>query len=97
MQYTVILSPEEGLWAVFCPAMDIASQGDSKEHALRMIREAMGLWSEWAVEHHVEPHAETLDFITAYIGQVLADRAEEGLPPAIELLQISFEPTAAAA
>jgi predicted RNase H-like HicB family nuclease len=33
-------------WAVYCVEYDVASQGDSPEHALAMIREAMELHLE---------------------------------------------------
>lgn len=97
MTYTVILSPEEGGYAVFCPALDVASQGDNREHALRMIVEAIGLQREWFMASKIDPEPETSELIARKIQQVLDWRAEEGLPPTIETATVDLTLASAAA
>lgn len=42
---------EEDAWVATCPALDVASQGDSEDHALEMLREALELFVEDCGEH----------------------------------------------
>ena len=41
--------PETGYW-VECPSLGIASQGETIDEAIAMIREAIDLWIEVALE-----------------------------------------------
>jgi predicted RNase H-like HicB family nuclease len=40
----------EGRWVTGCPALDICSQGKTKEEAQRSLEEAIGLWVEDCLE-----------------------------------------------
>ena len=42
---------EEDAWVATCPALDVASQGDSQDHALEMLKEAVELFVEDCAEH----------------------------------------------
>ena len=97
MQYTVILSPEETGYSVFCPAFHIASQGDSRDEALSMIVAAMEGWIEGELEDGRDVPLETLGAIAEEIVEVLRFRDEEGLPPIIETTQVTVRSRAAAA
>jgi predicted RNase H-like HicB family nuclease len=50
-QYTVLVFAEEDAWVAFVPALDIATQGESQEHAVEMARDAIELWITVAREH----------------------------------------------
>lgn len=41
---------ENGVWVADCPALDIASQGNDPEDAVKMLREAVGLVMERCLE-----------------------------------------------
>ena len=43
-----------GQWVAFCLEYDIASQGDSEEHALEMLREAVELHFEGITREELE-------------------------------------------
>ena len=45
---------ESDQWVAFCVEYDIASQGDSPEHALEMIREAVELHFEDITKEQIE-------------------------------------------
>jgi predicted RNase H-like HicB family nuclease len=45
---TAIIEREDGGYAALCPELDIASQGDSVEHARDNLREAIELFFEAA-------------------------------------------------
>lgn len=49
-QYTVLAFPEEDAWIAYVPALDIATQGDDRDHAFEMAQEAIALWLEVAIE-----------------------------------------------
>lgn len=97
MPFTVVLSPEDSGFSVFCPAMNIASQGDDRDHALTMIGEAMTLWLEVAGDEGYALAPETPEMLGKYIAEVIADRALSGQPPVIELTQVTLLAAVAAA
>ena len=49
----VIELGEDGWFVATCPELDIASQGETPEHAEAMIKEAVELWLECASEEEV--------------------------------------------
>lgn len=54
--YTTIVfySPESGVYVADIPALGIATQGDTIDHAYEMATEAAELWLEDAIEHGEE-------------------------------------------
>jgi len=83
---TVILEPEEdGGYSVHCPALPgCSSQGDTLEEALANIQEAILGVLKVRQEGGMPPLKETPEIVTEEIRQILADRAEDGLPLTIE-------------
>lgn len=62
--FTVVLEPEEeGGYHVYCPALKgCHSYGETREEALKNIREAIQLWIEAAREHGIPiPEMETVE------------------------------------
>ncbi len=83
---TVILEPEEdGGYSVHCPALPgCSSQGDTLEEALANIREAISGVLKVRQREGSPPLKETPEIVTEEIRQILAGRAEDGLPLTIE-------------
>ncbi len=83
---TVILEPEEdGSYSVHCPALPgCSSQGDTLEEALSNIQEAILGVLKVRQQEGMSPPRETPEIITEEIRQILAYRAEDGLPLTIE-------------
>jgi len=52
--YAVLIFAEEDAWVAFVPTLDIATQGESQEHAVEMARDAIGLWISVAREQGEE-------------------------------------------
>src|SRR5436309_6896414 len=98
MKFTVILEPEaDGGYSVTCPAIPgCASQGDSLEEALENIREAISVCFEVRGEDKVALPLETPAVIAEEIEECLMDRAEEGLPLAIETREVEIAAEVAA-
>ena len=91
-KFTVILEPEEdGGYSVHCPALPgCSSQGDSMEEALDNIKEAIiGVLKVRHKERLPIPR-ETPKMVTEEIRQILADRAEDGLPLTIETREVEL-------
>ncbi len=93
MKFTVILGPEaDGAYSVICPALPGAiSQGESLDHALDNIREAILGCLEVNREHGLAEPEESPAIIAREIEECLKDRAEEGLPLTIETREIEIE------
>ncbi len=54
---TVVLIPDEGVWVAYAPALGITSEGDSRDEALVMIKDA--------IEGMLEVgHQETIDLLS---------------------------------
>lgn len=51
--YTTVVfySPDSNVYVADIPALGIATQGDTLDHAYEMAREAAELWIEDAIEH----------------------------------------------
>jgi predicted RNase H-like HicB family nuclease len=51
MTYTAVVfySPDSGVYVADIPALGIATQGDTLDHAYEMAREAVELWLEDAI------------------------------------------------
>ena len=52
--YTVLAFSEDDAWVAYVPALNIATQGDDRDHAFQMAREAMELWLEVAIKRGEE-------------------------------------------
>jgi antitoxin HicB len=83
---TVILEPEEdGGYSVHCPALPgCSSQGDTLEEALENIQEAIRGVLKVGRKHGMPTPKETPEIVAEEIRQILAGRAEDGLPLTIE-------------
>ena len=46
MRFSAVLWKEEDKWVSLCPELDIASQGDSPEDAIKMLKEAIQAYIE---------------------------------------------------
>lgn len=91
-KFTVILEPEEdGGYSIHCPALPgCSSQGNSIEEALGNIKEAiLGVLGVHQDERLPIPR-ETPEMVTEEIRQILADRAEDGLPLTIETREVEL-------
>lgn len=91
-KFTVILEPEEdGGYSVHCPALPgCSSQGNTLEEALDNIKEAiLGVLGVRHNERLPVPR-ETPEMVTEEIRQILAERAEDGLPLTIETRQVEL-------
>jgi predicted RNase H-like HicB family nuclease len=54
MKLTVLLEPaDEGGFCAVCPELDVASQGDTEEEALEMVKEAVELLLESAPREEI--------------------------------------------
>ena len=109
---TVILDPEDGGgYSVHCPALPgCVSQGEGQEDALENIKEAIVLVLETldkdevvraavvleAIEGKDIPPRENPDRLADEIREVLRARAEDGLPPTIETVQVEVSLTVSA-
>ena len=89
---TVILEPEQGGgYSVHCPALPgCSSQGDSLEEALDNIKEAILGVLKVRQERAERIPRETPEIVTKEIRQILADRAEDGLPLTIETREVEL-------
>ena len=51
---TAIIGPgEDGWFVATCPELDVVSQGETREHAEAMIKEAVELWLECASDEEI--------------------------------------------
>lgn len=85
-KFTVILELEEDEgYSIHCPALPgCSSQGNSIEEALDNVREAIVGVLKVRQEERLPVLRETTEMVTEEIRQILADRAEDGLPLTIE-------------
>lgn len=94
-QFIVILEPEEnGGFSVHCPAVNCASQGDTREEALAMIADAVqGLLEIYDEEKDRNPAlvplplAETPELIAQAVKDILEFRIEGSQPLTLEIIQ----------
>jgi len=91
-KFTVILEPEEdGGYSVHCPALPgCSSQGDSLEEALDNIKEAISGVLKVCHKEGMPIPRETSEMLTEEIRQILAGRAEDGLPLTIETREVEL-------
>ena len=84
--YTVILEPEEnGGYSVHCAAIPgCSSQGETVDDALHNIREAMTGIMKVRQQAGLPLPEETPEIIVEEIREILAGRAEDGLPLTVE-------------
>ncbi len=91
-KFTVVLEPEEdGGYSVHCPALPgCSSQGGSLEEALDNIREAILGVLRVRQDECLPIPKETSETLTEEIRQILAGRAEDGLPLTIETREVEL-------
>ena len=91
-KFTVILEPEEdGGYSIHCPALPgCSSQGNTIEEALDNIREAVLGVLRVRQDERLPIPRETPEMVTEEIRQILADRAEDGLPLTIETREVEL-------
>lgn len=91
-KFTVILEPEEdGGYSVHCPALPgCSSQGSSLGEALDNIKEAILGVLKVRREQGLLIRRETPEIVTEEIREILADRAEDGLPLTIETREVEL-------
>ena len=96
-KFTVILEPDERLgYAVHCPALPgCSSQGEDREDALAMIKEAIELVLEVIEERKLrEPDLdfvleETPALLAEEVREILEFRAECGEPLIVEFAEVT--------
>ena len=73
-EYEVLLvtHPDDEGYAVLCPALGCASQGDTREEALEMIADAIAMWLDSYAEDGLEPPV-TPDAMASTIAEYEAD------------------------
>ncbi|MBM3463521.1 MAG: type II toxin-antitoxin system HicB family antitoxin [Armatimonadetes bacterium] len=64
--YTAILERDGDLYVALCPELDIASQGDTIEHATANLKEAVELLLECADPSEIESRLHRDLFITRF-------------------------------
>ncbi|MBI5902507.1 MAG: type II toxin-antitoxin system HicB family antitoxin [Deltaproteobacteria bacterium] len=64
MKLTAIIEREGDGYVSLCPELDIASQGDSVEHARDNLREALELFSETASPEEIKQRLHDEVFVT---------------------------------
>jgi Uncharacterized conserved protein len=91
-KFIVIVEAEEtGGYSIHCPVLPgCSSQGDTLEEALANIKEAIRGVLEVYRQKRVHPIIETPEVIAREISEVLADRAEDGLPLIIETREVKL-------
>jgi len=91
-KFTVILEAEEaGGYSIHCPVLPgCSSQGDTLEQALANIRKAIRAVLEVYRERGMHPVIETPEVVAREISEVLADRAEDGMPLIIETREVEL-------
>ncbi len=91
-KFTVILEPEEdGGYSIHCPALPgCSSQGNSIEEALDNIKEAISGVLKVRHKEEMPVPTETSEMLTEEIRQILAGRAEDGLPLTIETREVEL-------
>ena len=97
-KFTVILDQEEdGSYSVYCPALPgCCSQGEDRDDALAMIKEAIELVLEVIEDRKREgdtavdclPLPETSELIAEELRDALEFRLEEGDPVAMEIVRV---------
>jgi predicted RNase H-like HicB family nuclease len=65
-KYTALIQDEDGGFVSLCPELDIASQGDSVEDALRNLKEAVELFLEFAPQEEVTRREHQNVFVTQF-------------------------------
>ena len=96
-KFIVILEQDEkGVYAIHCPALPgCSSQGEDRENALTMIKEAIELVLEVIEERREkEPHLEfvleeTPTLLAEEVREILEFRAECGLPLIVEFAEVT--------
>lgn len=64
MKLTAIIERENGGYVSLCPELDIASQGNSVEHALENLKEALELFMETASKEEIKRRMHEDIFVT---------------------------------
>jgi predicted RNase H-like HicB family nuclease len=65
-KYTAVINEEDGGYVSLCPELDIASQGDTVEEALRNLKEAVEMFLECAPADEVLRREHQNVFVTQF-------------------------------
>lgn len=65
-KYTALIQEEDGGYVSLCPDLDIASQGNSVEEALRNLKEAVELFLEFAPPEEITRREHQNVFVTQF-------------------------------
>lgn len=65
-KYTALINEEDGGYVSLCPELDIASQGDTVEDALRNLKEAVEMFLECAPTDEVLRREHQNVFVTQF-------------------------------
>ena len=64
LQFTAVIEREGDGYVALCPEIDIASQGDSIEHARANLQEALELFFECADQEEIDRRVHTDVYVT---------------------------------
>ncbi|HEY3876088.1 MAG TPA: type II toxin-antitoxin system HicB family antitoxin [Candidatus Kapabacteria bacterium] len=65
-KYTAVIQDEDGGFVSLCPELDVASQGDSVEEALKNLKEAVELFLEFASMEEIVRRRHQSTFVTQF-------------------------------
>jgi len=65
-KYTAVIHEEDGGFVSLCPELDVASQGETVEEALKNLKEAVELFLEIASEEEAERRELHNVFVTQF-------------------------------
>jgi predicted RNase H-like HicB family nuclease len=65
-KYTAVILEEDGGYVSLCPELDIASQGDTVEEALKNVKEAVEMFLETAPQEEVSRREHQNVFVTQF-------------------------------
>jgi predicted RNase H-like HicB family nuclease len=65
-RFTAIIEKEDDVYVALCPELDIASQGESIEHALANLQEAVDLFLDAADSRELQARRRGPVFVTQF-------------------------------
>ncbi len=65
-KYTALIQEEDGGYVSLCPELDVASQGETVEEALKNLKEAVELFLEFASEEEILRREHQNVFVTQF-------------------------------
>jgi len=64
--FTAIVEREGDIYVALCPELDVASQGDTVEHATANLKEAVELFLECADQEEIKRRLHTEVYVTRF-------------------------------